>query len=105
MAPTDPDNTKLRVFVNLPDVSENTPTNDPHYVTTIAFFLPSEAHGGHDMRPSAVVDLTTALRRINAASPLESDQVTVQLVPVPREDGAAARAVAVTPAEVELVIV
>lgn len=105
MATTDPDNTKLRVFVNLPDVSENTPTTDPHYVTTIGFFLPSETHGGHDMRPSAAVDLTAALRRINAASPLESDQVTVQLVPVPREEGAAASAVAVTPAEVELVIV
>ena len=58
MAPTDPENTKLRVFVNLPDVSENTPTSDPHYVTTIGFFLPSGTHGGHDMRPSAAVDLT-----------------------------------------------
>ena len=92
MAPTDSENTKLRVFVNLPDVTENTPTTDPHYVTTIGFFLPSETHGGHEMRPSAAVDLTAALRRINAENPLVSDQITVQLVPVPREGGAAAAA-------------
>lgn len=105
MAPTDGESTQLRVFVNLPDASGATPTSDPHFVTTIGFFGPSEMAGDHDMRPSAAVDLTAALRRISSGTPLPSDQVTVQLVPVARGGGAAASAGSVTPAEVELAIV
>ena len=104
MAPTDREGTTLRVFVNLPDVSEDTPTTDPHYVTTIGFFG-AGTHDGHEMRPSAAVDLTTALQRISAENPLQGDQITVQLVPIARGHGAAATAGSVTPAEVELAIV
>ena len=105
MLPTDSENTQLRVFVNLPDATENTPTSDPHYVTTIGFFGPTEIPGGHAMHPSVAVNLTPALRQIGSTTPLESDQITVQLVPVPRADGAAASAISVTPGAIELAIV
>jgi tyrosinase len=105
MAPTESETTQLRVFVNLPDATPSTPTTDPHFVTTIGFFGPSEMHGGQDLRPSAAVNLTSALRRIASGGELASDQLTVQLVPVPRGEGAEAGAGSVTPAEVELAIV
>jgi tyrosinase len=105
MVPTDSESTYLRVFVNLPDVTENTPTSDPHYVTTIGFFGPTGMHAEHSMRPSVAVNLTPALRQIAGTTQLQSDQITVQLVPVPRADGAAASAISVAPGEVELAIV
>ncbi|NBC31966.1 MAG: polyphenol oxidase [Alphaproteobacteria bacterium] len=105
LEPADQVNTQLRVFANLPEVSGDTDISVPNYVTTIGFFGPTGRHGDHDMRPTVAVDLTPTLRRLERESGLETDELSVQLVPVPQvgDDPGAAGNVAVS--EVELAIV
>lgn len=63
----------VRVFVNKPDASPDTPTSDPHFVTTFAFF----GHGHHTRVFN--IDATEAIRRVAGAG----TDVTVQLISVP----------------------
>lgn len=72
----------VRVFLNKPDASADTPLSDPHYAGSFAFFV--DEHGMHGKSsPGAgfVVDTTEALRKLNQASAL-SENVDVQLVPM-----------------------
>jgi tyrosinase len=75
----------VRVFVNLPSASAETPISDPHYGGSFAFFLGDHAARGDNMpKLGFVVDITQTLRRLNAAGSLASlDRVDLQLVPVP----------------------
>jgi len=70
----------VRVFINKPDASAETPTSDPHYVSSFAFF----GHGHHTRVFN--IDATEAVRRVGAAG----DDVTVQLISVPFPGGKAA---------------
>lgn len=75
----------VRVFLNLPGASAETPITDPHYAGSFAFFLGD--HGAHEGGPPKLgflVDVTETLRSLNGAGSLPSlDKVDVQLVPVP----------------------
>lgn len=82
LKPTNPDRTQLRIFVNCDYLSQAVPTTDPHYVTTIGFFG-SGAHG-QQHGSSVVVNLTGALRRLERAKRLKSDEIVVQLLPAPQ---------------------
>ena len=74
----------VRVFLNLPTADRNTPTTDPHFAGTFAFFgtqpADAAAHQQHRHKPRFLVDSTTTLRRLNLPS---NEPISVQLVPVP----------------------
>jgi tyrosinase len=74
----------VNVFVNCPYLSAETPTNDPHYATSFAFF-------GHPHGELAFsVDITEPLIRLNRLGRPATDQIEVQLLPLPspgREPG------------------
>jgi tyrosinase len=77
----------VRVFLNKPDASAETPLTDPHYAGSFAFFVDEHAmHGNASGTPNAgfVVDATEVLRRLNQAAGLP-DHVDVQLVAVAYE--------------------
>jgi tyrosinase len=76
----------VRVFINLPAANAQTPTDDPHYAGSFAFF--GGAHGGHHgaHRPKTefLVNVSDALRRLRRSGNLRADDpLTVQLVAVP----------------------
>ena len=78
----------LRAFVNLPEASAATPTTDPHYAGSFAFFgadhgdMPGMAAGAGG-GVSFLVDVSETVRRLKAANQLGDDAaVAVTLVPV-----------------------
>ena len=78
----------IRVFVDKADASAETPLDDPHYAGSFAFFFDESAHhhGSEPAtsKPGYIVDVGEALRRLNRAGSLPAtDQVSVQLIPVP----------------------
>jgi tyrosinase len=109
LSPPEQSNTEVRVFINCDYLSQEVPTSDPHYVSTIGFFMGQADHAGHGggqrANPSFTVDLTGALRRLARAKRLSGEDITVQLLPVPRPGVPLGETGTVTPAEVEVVIV
>lgn len=84
MVPPEAGNANARVFVNCDYLSVDTPTSDPHYVTSFGFFGgPHGEHGGSDGRVSLVIDLTPALRALSRLNRIASDDIRVQILPVP----------------------
>lgn len=78
----------VRVFVNLPEANAQTPTDDPHFAGSFAFFgnPAQEHHQGSADRPRFLVDLTHTLRSLREGGGLAADTpITVQLVPTPIE--------------------
>jgi tyrosinase len=83
----------VRVFVNLPNASSSTPTEDPHFAGSFAFFgthsLAATATapavgGGHNHQPKFLVNLTNAIQRLRSSGQLnEGTPISLQLVPVP----------------------
>ncbi len=77
----------VRVFLNKPDASAQTPVSDTHYAGSFGFFVGDHAmHGGADGAPKTgfVVDATEALLRLHQTGGL-SDHLEVQIVAVPYE--------------------
>jgi len=81
VAITEPKTTMFRIFIDAPNVSENTPTTDPHYVGTFGV-LSHGGHDGHGKLPSFVVDLTEAIQKVGGGA---DGKITLQLVPVTNE--------------------
>jgi len=81
----------VRVFLNKPDVSGDTPIDDPHYAGSFGFFFDESAMKGHDTAagtPAApltgfLVDVSETLQKLNQAGSLSSNHVQVSMVPVP----------------------
>jgi tyrosinase len=81
----------VRVFLDKPDASPETPIDDPHYAGSFAFFFDESAMQGHGggagtvARPKAgyLVDVTATLRKLAAGGSLSSTEVDVSLVAVP----------------------
>jgi tyrosinase len=78
----------VRVFLNMPEADASTPTDDPHYVTSFAFFEHEGDHGEHEHGPRAFyANITPTIRRLQEAGlysmgdPLETTLVTVPIVP------------------------
>jgi hypothetical protein len=75
-------NADVRVFVNNPNVTAETPTGDPHYAGGFTFFGTGQ-HGGHGGGThSYMIDLTPALIALKQQP---RDTIDVQLVAVPIE--------------------
>lgn len=76
----------VRVFVNLPSANSSTPTEDPHFAGSFAFFgtHTGTAAGGHEHQPKFLVNLTNAIQRLRSSGELkEGTPLSLQLVPVP----------------------
>ena len=97
--------TEVRVFINCDYLSQEVPTTDPHYVTTIGFFG-AHTHGdGKKKHPSIIADITPALRRLSRKQSLDTDTVRVQLLPVPRPGSTLDEVNNLKPTSVELLVV
>jgi tyrosinase len=74
----------VRVFLNLPAADAQTPTEDPHYAGSFAFFGTSAAgHEGHG-RTEFLVNVGETLRRLKQRGELAAGSpLSVQLVAVP----------------------
>jgi tyrosinase len=78
----------VRVFVDLPEANAATPTDDPHYAGSFAFFVdPEHLQEMGNMRPEYFVDLTDTVRRLQAGGRLTEGTLDIQLVAVPVEEG------------------
>lgn len=69
----------VNVFINCPYLSATTPTNDPHYATSVAFFGHQHGSGG----PAFNIDITEVLTRLNRLGRPATDRIEVQIMPLP----------------------
>lgn len=70
------------VFVNCPYLSPETPYDDPHYADTFSFFMPAGDGAMHHDR-TFVVDITDPIRRQAGQGRISTEDIQVQLMPVP----------------------
>jgi tyrosinase len=87
---TQPTNALYRVFIDHPNPSAQTPTNDPHYVGAFGV-LTHASHGSHSNKhgtPSFVMDLTNAIQRVYGSVTTPPSRIRVQLVAVPNKPSA-----------------
>jgi len=78
----------VRVFLNLPEATRDTPMSDAHYAGSFAFFgtAMKDEHavmGTHHHAPQFLVNLTAALQRLQQRQELRGGALSVQLVAVP----------------------
>jgi tyrosinase len=80
----------VRVFLNLPNANRSTPTEDPHYAGSFAFFgteAPSASSGAgaeHKHQPRFLVNLSNTIQRLKRRQELkDGSPLSLQLVPVP----------------------
>jgi tyrosinase len=83
----------VRVFVNHPEATAETPLDDPHYAGSFAFFSDAGRAGGHEhatgSAPDFVVDVTETLRTLAEGEEMAAaGEMNVQLVAVPFEERA-----------------
>jgi tyrosinase len=81
VAPPEPGNAEVRVFINHPDLKPDTSEQDRHFVGSFTFF--GTEHANHQGNFSFLLDLTETIRRLNIAEVNLGDGLNVQLVPVP----------------------
>jgi tyrosinase len=95
----------VRVFLNLPAASASTPTDDPHYAGSFAFFGKQAAHGDHQPKKDFLVNVTDTLQRLKRMGELAADRpISVQLVAVPATAGFADPDTELVLDKVELVV-
>ncbi len=78
-------NTEVRVFVNAPEANAQTSTQDRHYAGSFTFFGSSgdqAGHAGHQGQ-DYLFDLTETVRRLRTGDTDVTNEIKVQLVPVP----------------------
>lgn len=103
---TQPSNTVYRVFIDHPNPSPQTPTNDLHYVGAFGI-IAHPSHGGHGDKhgkPSFAMDLTRTIQRVYSGATTPPSRIQVQLVAVPNKPNAAEIGTA-TMSRVEVVFV
>ena len=64
----------VNVFVNHPDLSPQTDSNDTHYAGSFSFFGPHQ----HEF----IVDITEPLRALSADGRIVTNDVEIQLMPI-----------------------
>jgi tyrosinase len=69
----------VNVFVNCPYLSPSTGSDDPHYAGSFSFFGMRGANHQHQF----VVDLTDPLKSLFGSGAITSEQIKIQLMPVP----------------------
>ena len=87
----------VRVFLDCPYLSKDTPISDNHYVGSFAFFgshhlmAATSEHMAMPHRLSYVFDITNNLMRLKSVNQINDDQVKIQLLAVPYNGGSKAR--------------
>jgi len=77
----------VRVFLNMPTATGQTPIEDPHFAGTFAFFGTHVEGAHHEHQPRFLVNITDTLQRLRQRGELnETTPVSVQLVPIPVTD-------------------
>ncbi len=78
----------VRVFINLPSANTATPTDDPHFAGSFAFFgTHTGDHGKHRHKTDYLVNITDTLKRLRDRGMLaDGSPISVQLVAVPIAD-------------------
>jgi tyrosinase len=74
----------VNVFVNCPDLTSATPTTDPHWAGTFAFF--GGAHAEHGPQ-SIAIDITAPLAYLQSSGAVTGEDVKIQLIPVKVGEG------------------
>jgi tyrosinase len=74
-------NASVRVFVNCPYLSADTPTEDRHYAGSFSFF--GTGHDGHPGKLSYLIDITNTVAKLQHAGEGVSNEIDIQLMPVP----------------------
>jgi tyrosinase len=64
----------VNVFVNHPNLSPETDSNDPHYAGSFCFFGPHQNE--------FIVDITEPLRALSVDGRIATNDVTIQLIPI-----------------------
>jgi tyrosinase len=89
VAVTQHKNTLYRVFIDCDYLSQGTPISDPHYIGTFGIFGDHEGHGGKPAaRPSIVLDLTRAIKRVYGTATELTGRIRIQILPVPNKSTA-----------------
>ena len=74
----------VRVFVNLPNASAGTSTEDPHFAGSFAFFGTHTGPAAHAHEPKVLVNLTNTIQKLRSSGQLnEGTPLSLQLVAVP----------------------
>jgi tyrosinase len=77
------------VFVNCPYLSPETPYADPHYADSFAFFMPAGENASPHGR-EYLVDITDPLRAQAGEGRIATEEIRVQLMPLPARGAEAA---------------
>ncbi len=72
-------NVLVNVFVNCPYLSSGTDASDPHYCGSFSFFGGHADHGGTEF----IADLTTALREQLKNGQIATENINLQVLPIP----------------------
>jgi tyrosinase len=86
-------NVDVRVFINHPDATATTSTEDRHYAGSFTFF--GAEHAAHSGKPSYMIDITRVVSSLDLAGVALTDQIKVQLVPLPLANAPGAEAIKV----------
>ena len=76
----------VRVFVNKPDATSETPIHDPQYAGSFALFNGSEAEQSRHPSAKFIVDLTMTVKRLWLSKMVERHQLELTLVAVPHSN-------------------
>jgi tyrosinase len=77
------------VFIDCDYLSQGTPISDPHYIGTFGIFGDHEGHGGKPApKPSIVLDLTRAIKRVYGSATELAGGIRIQILPVPNKSAA-----------------
>jgi tyrosinase len=105
IAVTQHENTLYRVFIDCDYLSQGTPISDPHYIGTFGIFGDHEDRGGKAAaKPSIVVDLTRAIKRVYGSATELTGRIRIQILPVPNKSTSGPPGTA-APARVEVAFV
>ncbi len=78
----------VRVFLNMPSATQETPIEDPHFAGTFSFFGTHTENAHHQHQPQFLVHITDTIQRLRQRGELtETTPISVQLVAVPVKDG------------------
>jgi tyrosinase len=77
----------VRAFIGLPQANGSTPTDDPHFAGTFAFFGTAAQHEGHEGKSGKtefLVDVSNTVERLTRENMIDANApLSVQLVAVP----------------------
>lgn len=81
--PPKDENYIVRFFINCPYLGPDTPTNDPHYLTSVTFFGSHHEHGAGGHKIDYLFDITKDYHRIITGDVKSAKVLNVQVLALP----------------------